>query len=186
MPFRYPASPDIGPGLTAAGFALVRACNRMGVLVDVSHLNAAGFWDVARTSVAPLVATHSNAHALCPAARNLTDDQLRAIREANGLVGVSLSVSELRADGHNDPATPLGDVLRHFDYLIERLGPDGVAFGSDLDGARLPAAIETAAGLPNLVAAMRLHGYGEDLLRKLCCDNWISVLERSWGERSWE
>ncbi|MGH3149028.1 MAG: dipeptidase, partial [Rubrobacter sp.] len=71
VPFRFPASPDTGPGLTSAGRELVRECNRLGVLIDLSHLNERGFWDVAELSEAPLVATHSNAHALCPTTRNL-------------------------------------------------------------------------------------------------------------------
>jgi microsomal dipeptidase-like Zn-dependent dipeptidase len=73
VPFRFPASPDTGPGLTQAGRDLVHACNLLGILVDVSHLNEAGFWDVAKITQAPIVATHSNAHALCASTRNLTD-----------------------------------------------------------------------------------------------------------------
>lgn len=180
VPFRYPGSPDIGPGLTEAGFTLVRACDELGIMLDVSHLNAAGFWDLARASRAPLVATHSNAHAICPVPRNLTDDQLWAVRDSGGLVAISLSVSELRPDGHNSPATPLEIVLRHFDHLLDCLGPDGVAIGSDFDGAVMPADIKNAGGLPNLVAAMAAHGYDEDLIRKLCHENWINILERCW------
>lgn len=179
-PFRFPGSPDTGPGLTGAGFALVRACDEMGIMLDVSHLNAAGFWDVARTSRAPLVATHSNVHAICPVPRNLMDDQLRAVRDSGGLVGVSLSVSELRPDGHNSPATPLSDVLRHLDHLLGMLGPDGVAIGSDFDGALVPQQIGNAGGLQNLVAAMAHHGYEDTLLRKICHGNWARVLDRCW------
>ncbi len=180
-PFRFPADPDTGPGLTPAGFGLVRACNRLRIMLDLSHLNAAGFWDVARTSRAPLVATHSNAHALCPTSRNLRDDQLRAIRDSGGLVGLSLSVSELQPHGDNDPDTPLAVVLRHLDHLLAILGPGGVALGSDFDGAVMPAAIGTAAGLPHLVAAMRRHGYDAALVRRLCSGNWLDVLGRSWA-----
>ena len=181
VPFRYPGTPDIGPGLSAAGLSLVRKCNALGIMLDVSHLNAAGFWDVARTSRRPLVATHSNAHAVCPKPRNLTDDQLRAVRDSGGLVGVSLSVSELRPDGHNDADTSLAVVLRHMDHLLGFLGPTGVAIGSDLDGgAVFPAAIGDAAGLPALVEAMTEHGYDECLLRRICCENWLDVLDRSW------
>src|SRR5215213_6256339 len=79
VPLAFPGSPDQGPGLSDAGRALVRACAELRILVDVSHLNARGFWDVAELSDAPLVASHSGAHALCPSPRNLTDDQLRAI-----------------------------------------------------------------------------------------------------------
>jgi len=71
----------------------VRECNRLGVLIDLSHLNERGFWDVAALSEAPLVATHSNAHALCPVARNLTDRQLDAIRDSDGMVGVNFAVA---------------------------------------------------------------------------------------------
>lgn len=180
VPFRYPGTPDLGPGLSTAGLALVRACNELGVMLDLSHLNAAGFWDVARTSRRPLVATHSNAHAVCPVPRNLVDDQLRAIRDSGGLVGVSLSVSELRPDGHNKADTPMAVVLRHVDYLLEFLGPDGVAIGSDLDGALLPAVIGDAGGLGRLAAAMADRGYGPDLMRKLCHDNWLNMLGCSW------
>ena len=98
VPFRFPASPDTGPGLTAAGKALVRRCNQLGILVDLSHLNEQGFWDVARISTAPLVATHSAAHAICPVTRNLTDRQLAAIRDSDGLVGMNFEISVTGAD----------------------------------------------------------------------------------------
>ena len=90
VPFRCPSSPDTGPGLTDLGKELIGACNRLGILIDLSHLNERGFWDVAAISNAPLVATHSNAHALSPHSRNLIDSQLAAIRETGGIVGVRL------------------------------------------------------------------------------------------------
>jgi membrane dipeptidase len=122
VPFRFPASPDTGPGLTDAGRKLVRECNRLGVLLDLSHLNERGFWDVAEITGAPLVATHSNAHALCPATRNLTDRQLDAIRDSDGMVGVNFAVSFLREDGKDEEDTPIETVMRHVDYLVGRLG----------------------------------------------------------------
>ena len=85
VPFRCPSSPDTGPGLTDLGKELIGACNRLGILIDLSHLNERGFWDVAAISNAPLVATHSNAHALSPHSRNLIDSQLAAIRETGAL-----------------------------------------------------------------------------------------------------
>jgi membrane dipeptidase len=181
VPFKFPSSPDTGPGLTDAGKALVRACNELGVLLDLSHLNEQGFWDTARLSKAPLVATHSNAHALCPSARNLTDEQLRAIRDSGGMVGVNFAVSMLRSDGRPDPETPLEVMVRHFDHLIERLGEDQVGFGSDFDGTIVPNAIKDAAGLPRLVEALRSAGYDQPLLEKLAFRNWLRVLARSWA-----
>src|SRR5207245_2402126 len=118
VPFRFPSSPDTGPGLTAAGRDLVRECNRKGILIDLSHLNERGFWDVAELSDAPLVATHSNAHAVTPCTRNLTDKQLDAIKESGGIVGLNFGVNDLREDGKNDPDTPLNIVMRHLNYLV--------------------------------------------------------------------
>jgi membrane dipeptidase len=181
VPFRCPSSPDTGPGLTDLGKALIDACNRLRILIDLSHLNERGFWDVAAISNAPLVATHSNAHALSPHARNLTDKQLAAIRESGGLVGVNFAVSFLRPDGRPDADTPIELVIEHLEHMLERVGEDGVGFGSDFDGARIPAGIANAAGLQKLVEAMRARGYGKPLIEKLCFRNWLRVLGRTWG-----
>ncbi|QFU17469.1 dipeptidase [Microvirga thermotolerans] len=181
VPFRYPSSPDTGPGLTDLGKELIRACNRLKIMLDLSHLNEKGFWDVAKLTDAPLVATHSNAHAICPHSRNLTDRQLAAIRESRGMVGVNFATSFIRADGQRSDQTTLEEMIRHMDHLIEHVGVDGVGMGSDFDGATIPAEIGDARGLPRLVEAMRRHGYDEATLRKLCYENWIDVLERTWG-----
>ena len=184
VPFRFPSTPDTGPGLTDEGRALVRACNELGILVDLSHLNEKGFWDVAGLSTAPLVATHSNVHALSEHSRNLTDKQFAAIRESDGMVGLNFATCFLRADGRMRADTPLSDMVRHTDYLIEHLGEGRVGFGSDFDGAVVAEEIGTVAGLPRLVEAFRAAGYGEALLRKLCFENWLGLLERTWSVRS--
>ena len=181
VPFRFPSSPDIGEGLTEHGLRLVRRCNDLSILIDLSHLNEAGFWDVARHSANPLVATHSNAHALCPHSRNLTDRQLQAIRESDGLVGLNFAVAFLREDGRMLAGAPITRVLRHLDHLIDKLGEDRVGLGSDYEGARVPQELNTAADLPNLREAMVKHGYGSDLIQKICCGNWLRVLEKTWG-----
>jgi membrane dipeptidase len=180
VPFRFPSSPDIGGGLTEAGRELVRACNRLGILVDVSHLNEAGFWDVARLSTAPLVATHSNAHALCAASRNLLDTQLDAIRESNGIVGVNFAITFLREDGLLVPETPISEIVCHIDYLAERMGIDHVGFGSDFDGAVVPEELGGVAGLPKLVDALRQAGYDYDAVAKITHENWLRVLRETW------
>jgi membrane dipeptidase len=180
VPFRFPDGPDTGPGLTDAGRALVRACNELGVLVDLSHLNERGFWEVAALSAAPLVATHSNAHALCPSTRNLTDRQLDAIRDSGGIVGVNFAVSFLREDGLLRPAdTGLDEIVRHVDYLVGRMGLDHVAFGSDFDGATIPAVLEGVTGLPRLLDALRVR-YDDDALDKITHANWLRVFRATW------
>ena len=181
VPFRFPSSPDTGPGLTGAGKELVRECNRLGVLIDLSHINERGFWDVADLSEAPLVATHSNAHVLCPASRNLTDGQLDAIRDSGGMVGVNFAVGFLREDGGESVDTPLETVVRHVDYLVGRVGIEGVGFGSDFDGAKVPKDLGDVSGLPRLLDALRSVGYDEPALEKLAHRNWVRVLRTTWG-----
>jgi len=181
VPFRFPSSPDIGDGLTEAGENLVRVCNEMKILIDLSHITEKGFWDVARLSKAPLIATHSNAHVLCPSPRNLTDKQLDAIRDSGGLAGLNFATGFLRPDGAMRPDTDIEIMVRHLDYLIDKLGEDHVGLGSDFDGATIPEKIGSAAGLPVLIDALRGKGYSEPLLTKLGTDNWLNVLERTIG-----
>ena len=180
VPFAYPAEPDIGPGLTGAGKELIRECNALGIMIDLSHLNQKGFDDVAQNSDAPLVATHSNAWAISPHARNLTDDQLAIIRQSGGMVGVNYACAFLRPDGKMNDDFSLDIVVRHFDHLIAHLGEESVGFGSDFDGALVPKPLGDCAGLPKLVAALRRHGYDDALLKKISYENWLRVLKRTW------
>ena len=181
VPFIHDTSPDTGPGLTEAGHRLLAECDRLGILFDLSHLNEAGFWDVARRSDRPLVATHSGAHALCPSTRNLTDRQLAAMAERGGLVGLNFGTAFLRPDGVKDPATGLEVLIRHLDHLLDRLGEAGVALGSDFDGTTVPAALQGADRLPNLIAAMQGAGYDAALIRRITWQNWVDLLERVIG-----
>jgi membrane dipeptidase len=153
----------------------------LGIAVDLSHLNEAGFWDVARLELAPLVASHSGAHALCPASRNLTDAQLEAIGASGGLVGVVFAVGFLRADGRDDADTQLRTIVAHVRHIADRIGIEHVAFGSDFDGATIPAALGDVAGLPRLIAALRDDGFSERELQAIAWGNWRRVLEVAWG-----
>ena len=182
VPFAFPMSPDTGPGLTDQGFELVRACNQLGILIDLAHMTEKGFWDVAKTTDQPLVASHSNAHALTPVARNLTDKQLDAIKESGGIVGLNYAVTMLRPDGRDNALTPISDMVRHLDHLVERVGIDHVGLGSDFDGATIPQEIGDASVNQNLVAALRSAGYADDDLKKFCRENWLRVLASAWRE----
>ena len=180
VPFAFPSSPDTGPGLTDAGRRLVKRCDELGILIDLSHMNEAGFWDIAKLSAAPLIATHSNAHAVCRHARNLTDDQLRAIRDSRGMVGLNFATAFLRTDGRMLPEVPFELMMRHLDHLITILGEDHVGLGSDYDGAVVPEQLHSAADLPALVSALQSHGFGNELVEKLCSGNWLRALNRIW------
>ncbi len=180
VPFRFPSTPDIGPGLTEAGRDLIRACNELKIMIDLSHMNEKGFWEIAELSKAPLVASHSNVHALCPHSRNLTDRQLDAIRDTGGLVGINFGVLFLRDDGVKDASTGLDKLVRHVAYIAERIGIDRVALGSDFDGTTIPAELKDASGLPKLVDALKAHGFNDEELAKITRLNWIDVLDRTW------
>ncbi|MDP2957971.1 MAG: dipeptidase, partial [Longimicrobiales bacterium] len=181
VPFDFPRGPDTGPGLTPAGKRLVRACNRLGVLVDLSHLTEAGFWDVARLSDAPLVATHSCAWSLCPSPRNLTDAQLDAIESSGGVVGINYHKGFLRADGDHRAPASLTEIVRHARCVADRIGVEHVALGSDFDGATMPDDLADVTGLPRLVEALRGGGFGESDLRLVGTGNWVRVLRATWG-----
>ncbi|HEY7074477.1 MAG TPA: dipeptidase [Solirubrobacteraceae bacterium] len=182
VPFAFPSSPDTGGGLTEAGTALVRGCARLGIAVDLSHINEAGFWDAAKAlDGRPLIASHSGAHALCQASRNLTDRQLRAIGASGGLVGIVFACPFLRADGANDADTPLSRIVEHARYAADLIGVEHVALGSDFDGATMPAALRTARELPALVDALRDGGFTEAELELICHGNWQRVLAAAWS-----
>ncbi len=180
VPFDFPRGPDTGPGLTAAGRRLVARCNRMGILVDLSHLNEKGFWDVASLSQAPLVATHSAAHALCASPRNLTDAQLDAIAASGGMVGINFHVGFLRADGDGSADTSLTEIVRHARYVVDRIGIEHVGLGSDFDGATMPGDLGDVTGLPRLLEALRAAGFSESDLGRIARSNWERVLRETW------
>ena len=182
VPFKFPASPDTGPGLTEAGFELVRVCNQMGIAIDLSHMNEKGFWDVAKTSDKPLIASHSNVHKLCPTTRNLTDDQLKAIKDSNGIAGLNFAVAFLRADGEKNQDVPLSVCVDHINYMVDMMGIDHVGLGSDYDGAPPPYDLDSTAKLPALTKALSETGYSDQDITKICHENWLRVLEDTWGE----
>jgi membrane dipeptidase len=150
------------------------------VVVDCSHLNERGFWDVAESSDAPLVASHSNAHALCPSPRNLTDEQLRAIGDRGGVAGINFCVAFVREDGRDDVDTPLSAIAAHAAHVAEVAGVDAVALGSDFDGATMPRELSGAERLPALLNALRAIGFDDGELERIALGNWRRVLRTTW------
>jgi membrane dipeptidase len=180
VPFVFPSSPDTGPGLTGAGKRLVRACADRGILVDLSHLNEAGFWDVARLEPGPLVATHAAVHALSPTSRSLTNRQLDAIGQSDGLVGIIFGCAFLRPDMEDDDDTPVALIAEHARYVADRIGVEHVALGSDFDGTTIPAPVGDVAGVPRVIDALRAAGFEEQELEAIGWRNWRRVLAAWW------
>jgi membrane dipeptidase len=150
------------------------------MLIDVSHMNERAFWDTLETINQPIVATHSNAHALCQQARNLTDQQLAAIKQSDGMVGVNFDVAFLRADGQRNTQTSLDVIVDHLDYLIDHLGEDHVGFGSDFDGCLLPEGLADVSHLYRLVERLQQRHFSDPLIEKIMAKNWFTVLDKIW------
>jgi membrane dipeptidase len=180
VPFKFPHSPDTGPGLTDTGKALVRMCNELGIMIDLSHLNEKGFWDVARLSTAPLVATHSNAWNLCRLPRNLLDNQLDAIKESGGIAGLNMVTALAREDAADNADTPVEVFARQLDYLAERMGIDHVAIGADFGMSMVATEMNDVSTYPKLIDCLRGMGYDEASLRKIGYENWLRVLRQTW------
>jgi membrane dipeptidase len=180
VPFVFPSSPDIGPGLTDAGLELVRRAADMGILIDLSHMNEAGFWDVARLDVGPLVASHSGVHAISAGPRNLTDGQLDRIGASDGLVGIVFAPGFLRPDFADDPDTSLALIVEHARYVAERIGVEHVALGSDFDGTTVPDELGDVLGLPRLLDELAAGGFSAQEIEAIAWGNWRRVLAAWW------
>ncbi len=182
VPFCFPGSPDTGPGLTAAGRSLVRECNRLGILLDLAHINEKGFWEVAELTDSPLVVSHAAAHAICPSTRNLTDRQIDAVGQSGGLIGLIFEPLNVRTDGAFNNDTPLTMLVDHIAYIADRIGVNHVAFGSDFDGANMPNELKDAAGFQKLIDALRQHGFSAEDVEKIAYRNWLRTLHTAWKE----
>ncbi|MGM9589386.1 MAG: dipeptidase [Faecousia sp.] len=164
-----------GGGLTDLGRAFVKEAQRLGMLVDVSHISDEGFWDIMQITQAPIIATHSNSRSLCGHGRNLTDDMFRAIRETGGVAGYNMC-GEFTGE-HPD----LDMVCDHLFHFLE-LDPTGkgIALGGDLDGVdTLPAGFAGVQDWPKLAARMLERGMGEQLVRDIFWHNAMGVMNRA-------
>ncbi len=166
-----------GGGLTHFGRALVEECNRLGIVLDVSHLAAAGVRDVLALSKQPVIASHSNAAGLYDHPRNLTDGQLQAIAKSGGAIGVTFVPAFLRPDKEN---ASILDVLDHIDYIAKVVGVEHVMLGSDFDGLgdTPPAGLEDVSHLLGLTAGLLARGYSEEAVRAIIGLNFRRVFAR--------
>lgn len=169
-----PAKLDATTGLKPFGFEFLKEMDRRGIAADVSHLNEAGFWDVIdHARVAPL-ASHSDCRWLCNVPRNLRKEQVKALIERKGFIGVNF-YSDFLAAGR--PAT-LDDLLRHIDGICELGGEDVIGFGSDFDGIDAwPDGLANPADFPALIELLRGHGYTQTQLEKLAGLNYWRFLK---------
>ena len=188
VPFHYPHSPNTGPGLTQAGKKLVAACNNLGIVIDLAHINEKGFYDVAELSKYPLVVSHTGAHALCPSTRNLTDAQIDIVGASGGTIGVVFAPFiidyKTNDDGTPDNNMPIIQLIKHIDYIARRIGIDHVSFGSDFDGASMPQELPDVSHLQKLINLLRENGYNDEAIEKIAHKNWLRVIKATWINHS--
>jgi len=185
--------PDTEHGLTKTGAAFVEEMERLGMIVDVSHLSDAGFYDVLSITKKPFVASHSNARAVCGVARNLSDDMIRKLGERGGVAGLNFSVDFLRehdtgkgCDARNPENWGLGyasllDIVRHAKHIAKVGGIECVGFGSDFDGIPLHPELAGAEGMPVLIEELKKAGFYESEVDKICYQNVMRVYKEVLG-----
>lgn len=165
-----------GSGLTLFGKQVVAEMNRLGMLVDVSHISTAGFWSVIETSTKPIIATHSNAKSLCPHPRNLNDEQIKALAQNGGLAGITFAGQFLEDDWRN---ACIESVYKHIDYMLNLIGNDDhIGFGSDFDGiSHPPYNIQGVQDYKPLIEYLSKY-YSDETINKITHQNVINLLQK--------
>ena len=149
------------------------------MLIDVSHLSETGFWDVIKRSKSPIVASHSNCYALCSHLRNLKDEQIKALTDKDGVIGITFVPNFLTQEKRK---TTVKDVVTHIDYLVEKAGIDYVGLGSDFDGTGgLPLGLGGVDKIPNITAELLNRGYKEKDIKKILGENFLRVFKEVVG-----
>lgn len=174
----FEKNPSVG-GLSDFGIAVVKEMNRLGMLVDVSHLNEAGFWDVVDHSEAPFIASHSNARALCKHNRNLWDEQIQALAAVGGVMGINFAPHFVDDDRQK---ASLSRVVDHVCHIANLVGAQHIGLGTDYDGIRFtPRGLPHYGAFPKLVAEMRKRGFNDDEIRGILGGNFLSVFKKVCG-----
>ena len=162
------------PGLTKRGIEIVEKMEEQGIIVDVSHLSDAGFWDVAAIMKKPFVASHSNARSICPHKRNLSDAQIRTIGERGGVIGLNYADDFLEKDSAN---LTWDSFIRHIKHMINVGGEEVLALGSDFDGIPTNPLVPHAGAVPRLFEEMAKNGISHSVIDKMQGENALRVMK---------
>ena len=177
-------------GLSPFGREVVAEMNRLGMLVDVSHVSDETFYDVLKYSSKPVVATHSCCRALADHPRNMTDDMIRALAEKGGVIQINFYPVFLDGSFHEEemytsPRPSYKRIVDHIDHVASLVGIDHVGIGSDFDGIDVaPEGLENISMMPKVFEEMRRRGYSENDIAKVASENFLNVLSSSGGGRS--
>ncbi|NLX60896.1 MAG: membrane dipeptidase [Tissierellia bacterium] len=190
--FATGARGDINRGLTELGKEAVKIIEDLGIILDVSHANDKSFWDICRIATKPIIASHSNARALCNVPRNLTDDQIKAIGESRGLIGINAFNEFIHVDRNK---RNLDYLIKHIEHIVDLIGIDHVAFGFDFfeyleedtsntfieDPYRGTPGIEDISKVPNLINKLRERGFSQEDIEKISYKNFLNLMDRIFG-----
>ena len=164
------------------GIQAVEEMERVGIIPDVSHLSDGGFWDVAKHTRKPFVASHSNAAAVCNVSRNLTDDMIRCLGERGGVMGLNLAAGFLTDPESADPETLLAAAAGHVAHAADVGGVEVCALGSDLDGIGTNPAVPDASFMPRIADALKKKGFHESEIEKVFYKNVLRVYRETLGD----
>ncbi|MFW6238641.1 MAG: dipeptidase, partial [Halanaerobiales bacterium] len=165
-------------GLSKMGKEVIELMNRLGIIIDVSHLGRRSFYDVLKVSTGPLVASHANAYQICSHPRNLTDHQITALAKRKGLIGVNFYPPFL----NNSQNAKIIDVIRHIDYIRELVGEKYIGLGSDFDGIDCtPENLYDISTVPELFSTLSERNYSDRQIDMLGQDNWLRVCKSILG-----
>jgi membrane dipeptidase len=162
-----------GGGLSKLGMQAIEELDRLGMIIDVSHINDQGFWDVVDLANGPIIASHSNSRAICDHPRNMTDDMIKALAEKGGVMGMNFAPSFVH------PTSPsVSTLVDHIDHIVDLVGPDHVGLGSDFDGIPFtPAGLEDVARMPNITEELIERGYVREDLEKILGLNHLKLIK---------
>lgn len=166
-----------GGGLSQLGVEAVEELDKLGMIIDVSHINDEGFWDVIELAKNPVVASHSNSRAVCSHPRNMTDDMIAALADKGGVMGMNFAPSFI----HPDLATVRG-LVDHIDHIVDVVGPEHVGLGSDFDGIPYaPIGLEDASKMPAITEELLRRGYSVGDIKKILGENHLRVFNQVLG-----
>jgi membrane dipeptidase len=162
-----------GGGLSTLGVQVVEELERLGILIDVSHLSDAGFWDLMNIAKGPVMASHSNARTVCDHPRNMTDEMIQAMADRGGVMGMNF------APGFVHPTNPtVRSVVDHVDHIMGLVGPNHIGLGSDFDGIPYtPKGLEDVTRMPNITIELFDRGYSEEDIKKILGENHLSLMK---------
>lgn len=162
-------------GLTDFGIQYVKECERLGIIIDVSHLSDAGFYDVLKYTKAPFVASHSNARSICPHARNMSDDMIKQLAKRGGVIGINYAAGFLEENGKK---SRIDAMVKHIQYIKELAGIDCIGLGSDFDGISQNLEMKDCSYLPLLEQALYEEGFNKNEVEKIFYKNVLRIYQQ--------